>query len=161
MKKKQRDRRRVEGTEELNLIPVMNLFVCLVPFLLLTAAFVQFGAIDMELPKAQAAQVNEDERLQKRINLIFIVDANKINVSGYRSGYSQPVESVYADFSHQELEPMVTYLQELAAKEDSEIGSSLFKAEPRTRFEDAIKVLNAIRKQDFLKSVVLATDMVD
>jgi len=39
-----------DGPEELNLIPVMNLFVVLIPFLLAGAAFLRFGVIATNLP---------------------------------------------------------------------------------------------------------------
>ena len=43
-------RRRNEFNGEVNLIPLMNVFCILIPFLLLTAVFVQLSVIDTQLP---------------------------------------------------------------------------------------------------------------
>lgn len=45
-----RYRRTVEEAQDLNIIPVMNLFMVLIPFLLLGAAFYQIGVIPTSLP---------------------------------------------------------------------------------------------------------------
>ncbi len=42
--------------EDLNIMPVMNLFLILVPFLLLTAVFVKISIIEFSLPGADAVQ---------------------------------------------------------------------------------------------------------
>ena len=46
-----RGHREEEALEELNLIPIMNLIVILIPALLLTAAFVQFAVINVSAPQ--------------------------------------------------------------------------------------------------------------
>lgn len=45
-----RYRRSIEETPDLNVIPVMNLFMVLIPFLLLGAAFYQIGVIPTSIP---------------------------------------------------------------------------------------------------------------
>jgi len=49
--------------EELNITPVMNIFLILVPFLLLTAVFVRISILEFSLPSAeqQAAQLNQGQ----------------------------------------------------------------------------------------------------
>ncbi len=46
--------------QELNLIPVMNVFVIVIPFLLLTAVFAKTAIIDILLPQEDQAQAEEN-----------------------------------------------------------------------------------------------------
>jgi biopolymer transport protein ExbD len=48
--------------EDINITPIMNLFVILIPFLLLSAAFVKLAALDTKLPVA-AADSSEEPKL--------------------------------------------------------------------------------------------------
>lgn len=50
-----RRRRRRARHEEVNVMPVMNLFLILIPFLLLTAVFAQTAVFDLSLPEGQSA----------------------------------------------------------------------------------------------------------
>ena len=43
-------KRRTQETEELNLVPIMNLVTILIPFLIMAAQFVQLAVIDSTLP---------------------------------------------------------------------------------------------------------------
>lgn len=45
-------RDRLRGEEDVNIIGVMNLFLILVPFLLLTAVFVKIAVLELSLPSA-------------------------------------------------------------------------------------------------------------
>lgn len=160
MSRKRKHRNKNEAVDELNLIPVMNLFVCLVPFLLLTAAFVKMGGIDVELPKAQAAQTDPGNEKKKTVDLIFQMDGNQVVVTGYTNSFAQPIQEINATFGSDDQEILNKYLNVLAEKHEK-IGASLFKANEKTKFEDAVKVLTTLRKHEALKAVVLATDIVE
>jgi len=60
---------------EVSLIPVMNLVCLLIPFLLYTAAFIQYAVIDVASPRFQnRAQVTQpDEQNQEALNLMLII----------------------------------------------------------------------------------------
>ena len=53
---------------ELNLVPIMNLFTALIPFLLLSAAFIQVKVINASVPAIADGSdpVNEDKAYEKR-----------------------------------------------------------------------------------------------
>lgn len=70
--------RRVHHTENLDLLPVMNLFCCIIPFLLLSASFLQVTIIQMAqtegIGAAGAGAVanlarSEEDRLQPKVIL--------------------------------------------------------------------------------------------
>src|SRR6056297_1675167 len=60
-------RQLVEG--DLDIMPLMNLFVVLIPMLLLSAVFVEINAIDMHLPPSGAERSRERESLDLAIRL--------------------------------------------------------------------------------------------
>lgn len=49
--KPSKKRKHPPGSEELNLIPIMNVFMIIIPFLLLTAVFAKTAVIDVYLPQ--------------------------------------------------------------------------------------------------------------
>jgi biopolymer transport protein ExbD len=49
--------------EDLNITPIMNVFMILVPFLLLTAAFAQTAMVDLSLPVSADSKEQQDEEL--------------------------------------------------------------------------------------------------
>ncbi len=48
--------------EELNITPVMNIFLILVPFLLLTAVFVKISILEFSLPSTESAAAQEQNK---------------------------------------------------------------------------------------------------
>lgn len=76
--------RRVREEAEVNLIPVMNLFVTLIPFLLLAAAFYHVGVIPTSLP----SQTDEEsdvasDKLSVTVNLL--VESDRIHLTASSS----------------------------------------------------------------------------
>jgi biopolymer transport protein ExbD len=139
----------------------MNLFVCLVPFLLLTAAFVKFGGVDVELPRTQTAELTPAKpETSSKVDLVFQLDGDRLQVTGYQKNYSEIREDVQASFHTQEISALSSYLSSLIEK-NVEFQSSLFRATGATRFEDAVRVISTLRAQEFLKSIVLATEVVN
>ena len=70
-------RERKSKESDVNIIPVMNIFLLLIPFLLLTAAFVRLAVVELSLPslnKGSNAQTQLD-----RQNLILIILSVKEN----------------------------------------------------------------------------------
>lgn len=77
------DRYRVAREEiEVNLIPVMNLFVTLIPFLLLAAAFYHIGVIATSLPSQtdEASDIAAD-RKSVTVNLLIVEDSIQLSAS--------------------------------------------------------------------------------
>jgi hypothetical protein len=73
-------RRRTEEIQELDLLPVMNLFMVLIPFLLMGAAFFKIGVI----PSSIAAHVPDEEAElppTDRVTLHLIVKPDSLEIS--------------------------------------------------------------------------------
>ena len=84
-------RRHEKGHDEtdINLIPLMNVFCILIPFLLLSAVFVQLSIIDTNLPSAFAESDNTTEVETsptpevKKLNLTVLVRKDGFTLAGY------------------------------------------------------------------------------
>ena len=63
---------------ELNVTPVMNIFVILIPFLLLTATFVRIAIIELTLPTLESIEDTNPEDL-KDLTLLMVI----INPEGF------------------------------------------------------------------------------
>ncbi len=78
-------KRKVEpGSDELDLTPIMNLVVVLIPLLLATAEFVKLGLLETRLPSAggaSAASLPDQETPKEKMNLVVAVDSLGISVS--------------------------------------------------------------------------------
>ncbi|MDZ7331869.1 MAG: biopolymer transporter ExbD [candidate division KSB1 bacterium] len=70
-------RRSVEPEDiELNMTPVMNLMVCMIPLLLSTAQLIKIGVIDLNLPPAVGTSVSQLEapkEVQKKLDLAITI----------------------------------------------------------------------------------------
>ena len=59
--------------EELNLIPLMNVFCIIIPFLILFAAFVQLSIIETNLPSSSSNAPSTDEKPDEKPKLTLTV----------------------------------------------------------------------------------------
>lgn len=70
--------------EDLNLVPIMNLVVCLIPIVLLGASLVKVGVVNVNAPKFGMGQATPDDSEDKPLNLTVAVgeDGFRITASG-------------------------------------------------------------------------------
>ncbi|MCB9729680.1 MAG: biopolymer transporter ExbD [Deltaproteobacteria bacterium] len=66
--------RTLAEVEELNMIPVMNLFIVLIPFLLATAAFYQVAVIPTSTPQQVAQPAGDEATDAVMVNLVIAAD---------------------------------------------------------------------------------------
>lgn len=58
---------------ELNLIPMMNLICLLIPFLLLSAQFIQIGIIMVQTPRLKSPSSTEEKKQKQQLNLTVVM----------------------------------------------------------------------------------------
>ncbi len=68
-----RNKRKGKKTMELFTSPVLNLFIILIPFLLITAVFVQTSVIDLSLPSGKNKTTSEEMKAPKEKLLILSI----------------------------------------------------------------------------------------
>lgn len=158
MRTRNHGNRRPQEAEELNLIPVMNLFVCLIPFLLMSAAFVKMGAVDAETPSRGAPSSEQSAEVKQEIRLIVQVDAKQIRLSAFEDAYQTRIPKYDQSISIDDKASLKEKLQEIA--EASSVHSTLFRVESETSYSSALGVLEEIRQTENIGKVVLATEVV-
>ena len=77
-----RIRKQSEEDTELNMVPIMNMFMVLIPFLLMSAAFYQIKAVNTSIPvhsnsPTQDATVNKDIK----ITVVLELKAEEVRIS--------------------------------------------------------------------------------
>lgn len=75
-----------EPLQEMNILPIMNVFMILVPFLLLTAAFIQLTIVDTSLPargKSISSQETEAPKDKPKLNLTVFLQEDGFILAGY------------------------------------------------------------------------------
>ncbi len=154
-------RKKINFDTELNLVPMLDFFLSLIPFLLISTVLATFGGVFVEAPsyKAQSQQQTQPQDKKEEIDLAVQVADGQIKVFGYKSGYEAKIDSITASFGMVELDKFRAYLGSLHEKY-STIKSSLFHASADTRYEDAVSVLNIVRATKVSNNLVLAVGAV-
>jgi biopolymer transport protein ExbD len=67
-------RRQAEDDTELNMIPIMNMFLVLIPFLLLSASFFQIKAINTSIPVHADTPPGEEMSPEQKVKITVIVE---------------------------------------------------------------------------------------
>ena len=78
-----RIRSKSEEDTELNMVPVMNMFMVLIPFLLMSASFYQIKAINTSVPvhaDTHADNTSKDE--EEKITVVLELKEKEIRISG-------------------------------------------------------------------------------
>lgn len=75
-------KRRTEPSQELNLVPIMNLVTILIPVLLMAAQFVSLAVIDSTLPAIGPPQPVEEEPEKKPLMLSLALSQKGITILG-------------------------------------------------------------------------------
>jgi len=155
---KKKKGRRPKGTEELNMVPMMDLFVAIIPFLLVSVSFSQLGAVDAEMP----ALAKSSDRSQKKedsvtVDLIFNLSSEKMNVTGYTQKFSTPVAGINQDFAIADVKNLEAWMSELK-KKYPQVGIGLFRVAGEVQYDQALTWLSKVKKAPELVSVVLATE---
>jgi len=126
----------IEG--DLEIMPLMNLFVALIPMLLISAVFLNVTVIDMKLPTdASAAEANVDTK--KALQLAVTIRDDYFVVEG-RNIRKQVVARADEDANDQLARILEAVKQQHPDNEDIIIIS-----QPTTRYEDIIHVMDISR----------------
>jgi biopolymer transport protein ExbD len=148
---RRRRKRAIESVEgQVDLMPLMSMFISIIPMLLLSAVFLELGAIKMKLPSGDPNAplvVEEKEPLGLTIYILedhFAVEARDLP----RQAASRAKDGIEAG--------LVTMLGQAVAahpeNEDVIIGSG-----PSIRYQDIIGVMDVARRVGLEKVSLLGT----
>jgi biopolymer transport protein ExbD len=153
-------KKQVEDEIQLNLTPMMDLFVALIPFLILSASFNSLGGIDLQAPAASSNAQTEAKKSTDELWLMFEVHANSVTVQGYEKNFGAERPKVKGVFNLAELDKFKDFLISLEGGQ-WKMGPSLFHASPDTRYEQAVSFLNVMRGAKSVTEIVMASGVVE
>jgi len=156
--------------DEINpLIPIMNLVCMLIPFLLLSAAFIQYAAINVQAPKIQSASQQQQQPDQMPLNLTVMVTNEgfhfKVNPQHRLPWMAMETDSASGagpdipkkPDGEYDYEQLTDKLKEIKEKHQDE-NQIIIGCEDNIKYEILIKVMDASRGTDespLFKDVVL------
>ena len=143
---------------ELNLNPMMDIFVGLVPIMLVTASFSHYSAVQTTLPSKEISQ--STEKPAEEVRLTFEVQDTFVLVSGFNSGFDKPIAALNQRFSTADLSKLKQEIEAIKVRYPK-LGPTLFYATASTPFQTAIDVLDLIKSTIKTSDVVLAAGVVE
>ncbi len=153
-KPSERGHRAEEKLPPLNIIPVMNLMIILIPSLLLMASFVQLAVINVAAPQIGTGDPSEreDEDEEERLNLTITVTDRGFTISG--SGATLPGEGEESgptipttpagEYDYEALTRQLVELKDNFPEEEQVI----INAEDDIKYDILINVMDASRELD-------------
>jgi len=139
---------RQTGSEELQMTPIMNVFLILVPFLLLTASFIKLAVLEMSLPSLNQSSSSSvtpanDEKKPLVLNMLAV----------RQNGFELKSPTLTFPFIEKkgeqyDFEQLQTSLRQIKDKfPDSE--DMVIQPEDAIKYDDVIKVMDHCRDSGF------------
>lgn len=145
---KLRRQRQTEVNQELELMPMLNVFISIIPLLLLSAAFVQLAVIPTALPASAeappAALAAADEKLSLSIVIqanAYVVEANGATVSTI----ARPEHAATGDVNAKAARDQLGQALAAIAAQHPDHREVKIVADPATHYEDIIDVMDVSR----------------
>ena len=138
-------REREMKDNDVNIIPVMNIFLLLIPFLLLTAAFVHVAMIELSLPALNKGQGSTMQEQPK--NLVLVILAIKDTGFQLKSlGFTfDPLEKINGQYNYRDLTEQLKQIKIQHPYAEDIIVSP----EADVKYDIIIKVMDHCRETGF------------
>lgn len=141
--KKTLGRDRCDQESELNITAVMNIFLILIPFLLLTAVFVRIAVIEFSLPSNQKSSTTEAPQRDAVVTVIAINEKGfDLKTQGMKFSF---INKKKENFDFQTL---VQNLQKVKALH-VETEDIIIAPHSATKYDTIIKVMDRCRENGF------------
>ncbi len=131
--------------EDVNIIPVMNIFLLLIPFLLLTAAFVKIAVLDISLPSL--AKGGSAQQQQQKDLVLVILSVKETGFQLKSPGFKfDPIVNSGNKYNYQAL---MTQLKEIK-NQYSAAEDVIISPEAKVKYDIIIKVMDHCRESGFV-----------
>lgn len=154
-KPSKRSSRTVEEVE-INMTPIMNLMVVLIPLLLTSATYVKIGVIDLNLPPAvgtSVSQLQAPKEIEKKLDLAVTVTEDGFYISSsmeiIRSANNQGPSIALTDSGAYDFKTLAEKLLEIkkeAMNKFSDTKNIVIQAEPDINYQLLIDTMDAARE---------------
>lgn len=144
---RRRLRKHSKGDPELNIIPLMNVMVILIPYLLTTAIFSQVAILELKLPQVSQGpatdQVPNNEPPPLQLNVVIQKDA--ISVTDNRQGVLRRIEKKGGKFDLEKLSDTLLKIKDTLKNKGQEKRDLNLLAESTIDYETLVQVMDAVR----------------
>ncbi|UCE06859.1 MAG: biopolymer transporter ExbD [bacterium] len=129
---------------DVNVIPVMNIFLLLIPFLLLTAAFVRLAVVELSLPSLNKGQ---SDQVQRPKNLVLVILA--IKETGFQlKAQGFKFDPLYNKNNQYDYQKLVEQLKQI--KQEHPHAEDIFiSPENKVKYDIIIKAMDRCRETGF------------
>lgn len=156
------DKRKVHDIGNLNLIPMMNMIVSIIPLLLISVTFIRFVALETSLPLYSDDVVSVDERNKGELGLSvaiteygFVINANNGDID--KDGGRNIIAKVSGNYDYESLSQRLLEIK----KEHQEQWSVVILPSEGTNFGEIVSTMDATREyKDSLVKEVLFPNVV-
>ena len=129
--------------DELNITPVMNIFLILVPFLLLTAVFVKLSILEFSLPTSQAGEAQKQQNNPVVTILAISEKGFELKTKGMKIPF---IEKKKDNFDFQTLVEKLQKIKEMHVQTEDII----LAPQVSIKYGTIIKVMDRCRENGFL-----------
>jgi len=132
-----RNHARYRGRHEINVVPMVDMMIILVFFLIFSAVFTKTNILELNLPGADAAVPD----LPQGLNLEVIVRKNGIDVADRGTGVLRSVPLAGEAY---DLKALSDFLQLVKSKYPDKTDATIL-LEPEIEYETLVKVMDTVR----------------
>lgn len=147
--KPSRRKHKLHATVDLELTPIMNLFVALLPFLLLAAVFSKIAILELYLPtEANNTTINNGKNNEEDLTLTVAITKSGFSVSGFESSAKSiiiPLKGKQYDYKELSLT-----LKKIKDRYHLDEGIVLL-IEPQIEYDAIIHTMDASREIDIIE----------
>ena len=126
-----------QGRDDLNIVPMIDMMVILVFFLIFTAVFSRTTILELNLPAPNSSVPDLPEGLQLEV----IVRQDRIDVADRRTGILKSLPNVGTDY---DLKGLSEYLKAVKSKFPDKLDSSVLLA-PDIPYDVLVQVMDSVR----------------
>jgi biopolymer transport protein ExbD len=133
-----RNHARYRGRNDINIVPMLDVMVILVFFLIFTAVFSKTNIVELNLPPANAAT---PPNLPPVLDLEVIVHADELVVADRTTG---PLQTLKNSDQGYDFDGLSAYLSRVKAKFPEKKDATLL-LQPGTNYDTIVQVMDAMR----------------
>lgn len=138
-------RNRQIKNNDVNIIGVMNVFLLIIPFLLMTAAFIRLAAVDLSLPSLGKGRSAMDETPKNLVLVILVVRETGFQLKSSLDIKFDPIEMNRNQYNYAKLVEQLRVIKERQPQAEDIIISP----EARVKYDVIIKVMDRCRETGF------------